>query len=160
MKLVADTNPLVIAIDPGLTTGWALIDLEDGGLAAGETEGRINFYRTFESLVGNGRPVEVVAEKFTINTMTARKSPQPDALYILGAVEYLCDKLGIPFSLQTPAQAKSFATDEKLRALGWYSTTGEGHSNDARRHLLVYLVRSRHPAGQALAKALVAKGAA
>jgi len=62
----------------------------------------------------------------------------------IGAMRLIADHGGVQFVRQTPAQAKSFATDDKLRKLGWFSPTPGGHANDATRHLLVYLAGIKH----------------
>ena len=134
---------IVFAYDPGKVTGWACYAPTSGGHTCGQTEGRFNFYRLFEQTISYGGTVEVVGEKFTIGAQTVGKTPQYDALYINGTVEYLSDKLGFPLQLQTPAQAKAFATDTKLKVINWHKPTKGGHANDANRHLLTYLVTQR-----------------
>lgn len=136
-------DPVVCALDPGLHTGVALY--RHGGLpgmvehfSSGEIEGRFEFYDTFDEIVAMGVPLIVVCESFTITGATAQKSPQPDALYIIGAVERQCHKLGLPFHLQPPS-AKAFAPDNKLHAVSWFAP-GKGHANDAARHALKFIV--------------------
>lgn len=140
MEVDALADPVLVAVDPGLTTGVAMF--RHGGLpnfehnfTSGQVEGRGEFMDTFDEMVEMGVPLAVVCESYTITGATAQKSQQVDALYIIGALEYVCRKLGFPFELQSPAQAKSFATDEKLQAIGWYAP-GNGHANDAARHAL------------------------
>ncbi len=71
-----------------------------------------------------------------------------DALHIIGAVKHECRRLSVPLVLQTPAQAKSFATNDKLKAVGWY-TVGADHERDAARHMLVYVMQRGSMAGKA-----------
>lgn len=155
---------IVMGIDPGLTTGWFLY--RPDGLAAlgrpqlthlaGQTAGRHAFYRDFDTIVGAGAPLIVVIEKFTINAVTAKNSPQYDPLYIIGAVDRQCEKLGIPFHCQTPSEAKSFADDAKLKSVGWH-TPGLDHGNDAARHVLRHVVTKRRElGGEELLKQIVA----
>jgi hypothetical protein len=61
---------------------------------------------------------------------------QPDALELIGYARHMCRQNEVTFRTQTPAKAKAFATDEKLKKLGWY-WPGHGHANDAARHALV-----------------------
>jgi hypothetical protein len=42
---------------------------------------------------------------------------------------------------QSPAQGKTFATNAKLKKVGWYHQTPGGHANDALRHLLLYATK-------------------
>lgn len=92
-------------------------------------EGRLNEWSNFI----------VVCESFV--PRPGVRTWQPDALEVIGAIRYACYKYGHPFELQTPAQAKQFATDAKLRKIGWHRSTEGGHENDARRHLLLGMVR-------------------
>ena len=85
----------------------------------------------------------VVCEAFHISTGTAKKAQAGSltTIEIIGAARWICYKRGVEFILQTPADAKSFCDNDKLRALGWW-TRGADHSRDATRHLVLYLVRA------------------
>ncbi len=145
---------MILAIDPGLITGWATWNsVAKDGFDSGMVEGRFKFYQWFYGLMsaayGNSTsfqnryyPSAIVMEKFTITLATAKKSPQLDPLYIIGHIEAIAERDGITFATQTPAQAMSFATNEKLKAVGWYKP-GAGHDNDAARHLMLWLIK--HP---------------
>lgn len=139
----------ILAIDPGLTTGWACLTLTvygDDQFDSGQIENRHTFERFFDGFTDNrgGGDLAVVCERFTITGDTARKSPQLDPLYIIGYMDGRCSRLGIPFILQLPSEAMSFADDAKLKRVGWWNP-GCGHANDAARHLLTWLVKQRGP---------------
>lgn len=134
---------LIFAYDPGLVTGWACLEPATAAFANGQTNGRHEFERQFEQTIATGGTVEVVGEKFTITARTTKLTQQVDAMFINGYVDGLAAKLGFRFTLQTPAQAKSFATDDKLKALGWHRPTPGGHANDATRHLLTYVATNQ-----------------
>lgn len=89
-----------------------------------------------ERLIASGEVSDVVCESFTIAAHTAKKTRQYWSLESIGAIRWACMKAGVSFTLQSPADAKGFATDAKLKALGWYTPTKDGHANDAARHLL------------------------
>lgn len=146
---------LVLAYDPGLTTGAAVLDVEADHHMASEVEGRFNFYDTFRTLVSLGRPLEVVGELYAVNADTHKKSRQYDPFYVNGHLEAECRRLGIPFTLQTPGEAKKFSTNEKLKAVGWYTATTGGHANDANRHLLKYVIERPHLGAKELKMKLV-----
>lgn len=141
-------EPLIIAIDPGLTTGVAAYRhtgipwLNGERFSSGQVEGRFHFYKAFNTMVAWGLPIIVVMERFTITPATAKKSPQPDPIYIIGAIERQADDLGFPFYFQTPSDAMSFATDDKLKLVGFWNR-GKGHANDAARHMLKFLIHKR-----------------
>lgn len=139
--------PAVIALDPGLTTGVAF-KAPDREPVALQIAGRLEVYSWVNESIraeveyqGRPRPI-IVVERFTINSNTAQKSQQLDPLYIIGTVEYLALLNGCPFRLQSPSQAKSFATDAKLKAAGWW-VPGQDHARDALRHLMVFLCLHR-----------------
>lgn len=139
MLKATNDRHIVFAYDPGLVTGWACYEPATQAFVSGQVPGRHDFYRQFEQSIAYGGTIEVVGEKFVITGRTATLTAQYDALYINGTVDYLAEKLGFPFELQTPREAKAFATDTKLKALGWYKPTKGGHANDATRHLLTYI---------------------
>jgi hypothetical protein len=83
-------------------------------------------------------------ETFTISANTAKltRGGSNDALDIIGGLKWLAYKHGIPIVSQSPSDAKSFMTDEKLRKLGQW-TRGSDHARDATRHLARYLIFER-----------------
>ena len=98
-------------------------------------------------------PDALVCEGFVIRSNTSKLDAGAFSLTtdLIGACRLLAHQAGIPFVRQTPAEAKSFATDDKLRRLGWYRPTKGGHANDASRHLLTFLAKQNYsPILQAL----------
>ncbi len=67
------------------------------------------------------------------------RSMQYDALWLGGYLQGWAFLNTVPFKFQSPAQAKSFSTNAKLKVAGLYPV-GQGHAQDAARHLLVHLV--------------------
>lgn len=132
-------NPTILAIDPGGTTGIALTRGATA-LVKAETPGRDYAYDAIEALIHDADVV--VCESYIITPATIKKSRQYDALYIIGATEYMARKSSTPFLLQPPS-AKQFASDGKLRMLGWWYA-GSDHVRDALRHALVYSVKEGH----------------
>lgn len=127
---------IIQAFDPGRVCGVAVYDTMK--------QYYVNFgaYETPTPAVLSDAHV-VIVEKFQVDGRTAKMSQQPDALKQIGAIEATCRELRIPVVFQMPSVAKKFSTDDKLKALGWHNKTKDGHSNDAARHLLRYLVKSR-----------------
>ena len=128
----------VLAIDPGNVTGVAYFDTSLGEPDSWEDEPFevINYVEDLTATLD-----AVVCESFI--PRPGAYSWQPEALYTIGAVRYVCRREGVTFVLQSPADAKRFSTNEKLKRLGWYSPTTGGHSNDALRHLLLFSVKNR-----------------
>lgn len=120
----------VIALDPGGTTGAAIREIT-GRVWSYSFENRQHLYQWLEAI--SFEPTTYVVETFV--PRPGVRTWVPDSLFIWGYVDGR-----IPFwhpdsrlVLQTPAQAKAFMTDEKLRTLGWWSTND--HARDALRHL-------------------------
>ncbi len=137
----------IFSVDPGMGTGWAFWD--DGLLASfGETDHE-QFSKDIDQWFA--RLDVVVCEDYIITPQTLKKTRQLYSLHLIGFFKYLCRIMDIPFILQTPAEAKSFSTNDKLKALGWYFPTPDGHQNDAIRHLMLYLVNEKQiPLGRFL----------
>jgi hypothetical protein len=131
----------IIAFDPGKTTGWSR--LWEGEFEAGELSwlDAVRYYHQLcnEKLVY----FETVVESFIITAETMKKTRQNWSLESIGAMRYL-NEIYHPgdFHLQSPAEAKAFATNDKLKKMGWY-TVGQDHARDASRHLLVFAVKHK-----------------
>lgn len=124
----------IIAMDPGLVTGVAT--WENGRFESWEETPRTCVY---EYLRHNVYMYDIVLiERYDISARTSKLSSQMDALYLIGATEAFCYLESTKFII-SGRDAKSFSTDAKLKALGWYTPTKGGHANDAARHLLRYV---------------------
>ncbi len=135
---------MILAVDPGGTTGWAVYD--DGEVYAGQDD-QIHFFACVKALP---RPSVIVVERYTITPHTAKLSQQTTALEVIGFLRYWAWEHDADFVMQTPADAKRFAqvgTDKhaRLDAAGWTQRplAKFDHANDALRHLLLYCVKAR-----------------
>lgn len=150
----------ILGIDPGLTTGAAIIEW-DGQLPL--------THRTVEILsleqvdfddigcwIQATLPTvdHVAAERYQITARTARLSRQYEALYTLGgvvcALQVMATRDGEApeFHLSPASTAKAAWTNDNLRAAGLYEpTTGARHARDALRHALLrcYSLDDRTP---------------
>lgn len=132
----------ILGVDPGLATGLAFVDITERtapkAIAAMEAD-LPTFYSTIETTMAQqADDIIVVCENFIITSATAKLSQAPWSLMGRGFMEYMCWKYDVPFELQTPADAKGFSDDEKLRKAGFWYVGGEGHANDAYRHVMKY----------------------
>jgi hypothetical protein len=132
---------LILAVDPGNVTGVALFDPNEPSArpVTREIQHKDDVYRSINKLKYDASVFDIVAERFVISQRTIKSERQTDALDILGYLDSLRALYGLEFTLQTAAQAKRFCPDGKLRSLGWYERTKDGHANDALRHLFTYL---------------------
>lgn len=144
---------IIIAIDPGGTTGVAVWSQTEGLTVQAQIDDR---YAVYEWLDNWNLPnIIIVVEDF--KPRKGALSYQPDALRIIGYAEGLAHLRGWGFKLQTPADAKTFSTNDKLRKVGFYRPNMD-HARDAARHLLLYLCSTsegRASGGEALLKWLV-----
>lgn len=143
----------IIAVDPGGVTGVRYYDTETGECEPSfgisklrQHKDRLRFCETVEAQIDRWNQespfesVKVVCEDFIITSQTAKKSRQPDAIKIIGALDYICHRHGADLILQRPGDAKRFATDKRLKAAGLWDP-GMRHANDAARHLFLYLCK-------------------
>lgn len=142
----------VLALDPGGTTGFVCWGEVTGRPAIGgpggpgvTSFGDFVDWRAVPKLVervcrAGGPEVTVVCETFTITAQTVKKARSYEALWIIGCVKFLTDKYGSDLAMQSPAEAKGFMTDAKLRSLGWY--VSNDHTRDAMRHLGLWLFKN------------------
>jgi hypothetical protein len=151
---------IVMAVDPGQTTGWVISDLREERMAVGAThmmvkEGLMNYGQ-----VGGGTTVEseckqarfllqacehhevelVVMESFFLFPDQGH-SPDPAGIApvrIISRFEMInwLTLPTYPITFQTPSE-KSVITDERLRRWGLWKP-GKPHANDAMRHLCVF----------------------
>lgn len=128
----------ILAVDPGGNTGlarWA-----DGNWNAWFEDAQTAASQVHAELVAGLDAL--VFESFRISAQTAKKTQTGslEAIELIGVGRYLARQYGTRFVLQSPAEAKMFATDEKLKALDMWHR-GSDHPRDATRHLLLFLAK-------------------
>lgn len=145
LKRTVDQDRVLLAIDPGETTGIRVFK----GVIAGEYQqvktdtvnGVGQSALELECLIDRIKPAVIVMEEYRVYAHRTRQHAGSD-LYtprLIGALELLISKRGIPLIKQTASQAKRFCTDDKLRMWGFYCR-GKKHANDATRHGCYYLL--------------------
>lgn len=149
------TTNLLISIDPGKASGFAVLDYTDLDDIKITYSGELDQFETcsmVENLLVDSTSFtyEIVMEKFTVTPQTGKNSNEQNwSSEIIGCVRYLAEKHGISFTEQTPARAKTFVPNDRMKAVGIWHTGGEGHAKDALRHAVLYLVEKKgwRPAG-------------
>lgn len=141
----------ILAIDPGGTTGIAVGTFDDSGRPP--LDFSAHMYEVFGPACmaldgflprfGSG-PDLVVLERFTLTQETAKKSTagSKTTIEISGVVRYLCWLYDYKLEEQSPADAKNFIDDRKLKILNVW-TPGPDHARDATRHLFLAAVRHK-----------------
>lgn len=137
---------LLVAVDPGKMSGVALFRMWNDDQEPVLLESHEFLREDLESWLEEtllrswaGESIEVVAERYVIG-----KVDSPWSLKYLGVLSYLSRKggHGEP-TIQTPAEAKSFAPNDILKALDYWHKGGAGHALDAIRHGILYMVNRR-----------------
>ena len=101
--------------------------------------------------IGEPNEITVVIESFTIRTQGFLMGKMPETIQFIGALEFILEECDVPYSLQTPTQAKSRFKDDDLpryipgfekRPNGRYYLNGKqvnDHIRDALKHLLYFM---------------------
>jgi hypothetical protein len=153
-KKVPRFHGLVLALDPGETTGYAVFKSRPSGV--GETAsnavispriiGQVRTWppeecvKSLTELFNTHRPDIVVNESYHIYSWHAEdhKWSPVNTIQIIGCIWTLCHQRNIPRVQQSAQNAKSFWTDEKLKHYQVYEP-GKPHGRDATRHALHFL---------------------
>jgi hypothetical protein len=143
---------LLLAVDPGKATGIAFFSYNAGEepvlIEAGEyqqDEYAKPIRQALAHSIMSGQELEIVCERFTINSQTVKNSQAPFSLEQIGILKQCLMDVGRSpddIYFQSPADAKSMFDNPKLKKLGYWHKGGEGHALDAIRHGLLRLVKS------------------
>ena len=135
----------ILALDPGKTTGWAAYDNETREFKSGQTDYdetcRLLMHpeQLFTSAL-TAADFDIVSESFIITINTAKNTQATWSLELIGCARMVSRLYGgQDLVLQAPSAAKRLMSDDLLKALQWY-VPGKGHSNDAARHLGLFLM--------------------
>lgn len=147
--------PDVVTFDTGFQTGVAYWNALERSHRAWDApyEEAMDWFDDWSA--GTAFPIGlvVIAERITISATTHKKGDQVlSSVEQIGALKHLSRRRGFKYvGKQTPAEAKSFSNDGKLKAMGWW-TVGTDHARDASRHLMLYLSNEDSKFAQELAR--------
>ncbi len=137
----------LVAFDPGGTTGFSRFG--DGKLTH---RGQITAYNylAVEQVIDLHQPQVVVVEEYVLYPWARKQQTWSDfpESRMIGAIELMCLKRKIRLVMQTPADAKNWCTDAKLKSWGYFHATMQ-HANDSVRHgtyWLLYRGKRNRPA--------------
>lgn len=131
----------IIALDPGLTTGYAKIG-PDLGVNYHQIHGRFNVYTELRRAARTGEETVLVCEDW--KPRAGALSEQVDPHRIIGWAEGFAHNEGWPFVLQQAGSVKGkrpWMSDDKLRRIGWW-VPGKDHARDALKHLAFFICTS------------------
>lgn len=141
-------NTTILGIDPGGTTGWALLSITSEGRRHltrwrhGQSTGSLT-----DLLLDNvGRMIRrddlVAVEDFVIGSRAVRASTEAALVrYVIDTAADQCRQAGARFVLRPAGRVKPWATDDRLKACDGYCV-GMRHSTDAARHALYAAVKA------------------
>lgn len=145
-----------MGVDPGGTTGIAIIDVEwddtryepspdsayvfDTQIEASWGTGEQSVGWKITDLLEEHKPGLIALEKFIITQQTVRYTRQPDALWIIGGVRFIADMNFVPVHMQPASLAKTTWDATRLKESGWAKVVKQRHARDALRHALTACV--------------------
>lgn len=133
----------LLALDPGGTTGWALIDIDETvvtDLSCGQI-GDSKHHRILWDFLHAEDPDRLICEMFTYQIRRNQGVDMPGVELIsreyIGVAELYTQTTPCVLEMQ-PTSCLSFWSDDKLKIIGLYRP-GKPHANDAVRHLLYFI---------------------
>lgn len=136
LRIQVTKNSRIMAIDPGVTCGFASTGPELSDKAVSQK--KFFVHDGFLQTIIEFYPDILVMEKFV---MTHRDKTDFTAIEYIGLGRWYAQRRRIPFVLQTPGLGKGYFTNDKLKRLGVYAA-GKPHAMDALRHLFQFMMRS------------------
>lgn len=124
---------IIIAFDPGVTTGYAWASVRDTWEFGGSGQHKFNRIELWGLLLSL-EPKYVVAEAFEYRRHS-RAGLVLESRNVLGVLELWCELNGKKFSTQSASEGKGYFTNARLKAEDVYQPNWP-HANDAARHLL------------------------
>ncbi len=160
----------LISLDPGETTGWSLMVVKPEclvdervkvlGSILDHQHGQVDCYRgnskihnegeclavgDLWSLIDSWPNAAVVMEDFIIR-INNRSREFLSPVRIIAKIEQLLWEEGRMYFRQQPGDAKTTATDARLKEWGMLAEDGLGHARDADRHAIIFLRKATQSA--------------
>lgn len=142
---------LLAGIDPGLTTGVCQFCIDEQGFITQVSSDELDHLGVghwMKKVMAN-RPycgdyhadLQIVCERFTITTKTAKNSQAPWSLEVTGLVRWYAERYGFSLYQPRPSETMSLISNDVLKRAGLY-VKGE-HARDAARAALYYAVAQK-----------------
>ena len=134
---------ILVGVDPGNVTGIAVwwdprvYEPPDarGTLVTAEV-GAATVPRVLRRMLDGQRPALIAIERYKQN---ARKTHQPEAYHVTGAVRSFCEDMMVRCVYQSPSPAQRIGTHRRLKQLGFYVKSKDNHANAATGHMLLLM---------------------
>lgn len=145
------SDKVVIGIDPGLMTGLYLYGTARArAYAMAQHIDVIEFPEHFDVLLRrtvkmlSGAQVSIAVERYIITPKTAKLSQQTEALEVTGMVKAIAALHGVIDVRQYAKANLKFASDDMLKAVGWFNPKMR-HANDAARQAFALIKDVDYP---------------
>lgn len=133
---------ILVGVDPGKVTGISIwwdpdfYDLTDrtSPLDVAEVDDSTMVTAVIRRMLDGQRPHIILCERCRQNP---RKTNQPEAVEVTGAVRSLAEELHVRCVYQSPSPAKKLASSALLKRLGLWRPSDDGHQNAATSHVLL-----------------------
>lgn len=136
---------MILTVDPGKVTGYGVLTVKDGALTTvhfDQLEMDDFLWAASDVIEKEGRDLTIVCESFQVTQRSVQqRGERLWSVEQIGVLRWLAKRAFAQYLEQSPSDAKSFATDAKLRRIGWW-VKGKEHSRDAARHALLYCARN------------------
>ena len=138
--------PAVLWVDPGKMTGMAAYfsPYVNRDVKRGFEFGEFPFLEACQRIeiacIAWGAHLAVGWERFTVNADTHKKTPQPDAMHVIGVCRYVTVKYGCRVLPEAQQATPDALEQRQLKAIGWW-VPGKDDAQSAAAHMLRYLVR-------------------
>lgn len=136
---------IAMAVDPGEMSGIAWVDLSTLNFQAEEQDYDGTCRRVIHSAHDWGSNLWLIAEAFHINESTHKKTFQPWSLELIGVCRFASRAYtGRELTIQGKSNTRTaLGYNERLKFMGWYRPSKDGHMNDAAGHLLAFCIVHR-----------------
>ena len=142
---------VIVAVDPGQTTGVARASYEVGSdvlvLSGGGWEIKnIEGYVALETLLREAPPDLVIVESFNLRPDEAQSqvgSAFPSVEGI-GIMKFICFELGVKMLLQTPGEKSMIADSDLMKYLDLNHLMSSLHIRDALRHITYFMLKEKY----------------
>lgn len=127
--------------DPGLTTGWASLEIAsmfDSGQAPFEDVGEM--LTTWAETLGPR--LWVGWELYNVTQGGGAAGTPKYSLETIGMLRWICHAHGVTVLKAMPSASRKLGDEIKLKKLGW-RRRGQVHANDAAMHLLAWHLREK-----------------
>lgn len=127
----------VVAFDPGVTTGYAMGDINEDGKMLVVTGQEKWSQRDLHNNLEWYKPDYIIYESFEFRRNRKKDRVNLYPRELIGVIELYADVNNIRAHVQTPSQVMVYYTDQRLKEDKVYKPT-KPHANDAARHILYW----------------------